>query len=46
MTTASAALACDSPVVLHGAEAVNKSYPAFWDDYRRLGGCVTLEDEA
>ena len=46
MSAAVAAIACDSPVVLHGAEAVNKSYPAFWDDYRRLGGRVTLGDEA
>ncbi len=45
MSAAVAALACDGPVHLHGADAVRKSYPAFWDDYRRLGGRVTLEDE-
>ncbi len=45
MSAAVAALACDGPVVLHGAQAVNKSYPAFWADYARLGGRVTLEDE-
>lgn len=26
------------PVLIHGAEAVNKSYPVFFDDYRHLGG--------
>ncbi len=45
MSAAVAALACDAPVILHGAEAVNKSYPAFWDDYKRLGGNVILEDK-
>ena len=29
----------------HGAEAVNKSYPDFFDHYRLLGGKVTLEEE-
>ena len=45
MSAAVAALACREPVILHGAEAVNKSYPAFWDDYRCLGGQVQLEEE-
>ena len=45
MSAAVAALACRKPVILHGAQAVNKSYPAFWDDYRRLGGHVELEEE-
>ena len=45
MSAAVAALACRKPVILHGAEAVNKSYPAFWDDYRRLGGCIEFEEE-
>ena len=45
MSAAVAALACREPVILHGAQAVNKSYPAFWDDYRRLGGHVELEEE-
>ena len=45
MSAAVAALASDGPVILHGAQAVNKSYPAFWDDFRRLGGRVELEEE-
>ena len=32
-------------IVIHGAEAVNKSYPDFFDHYRLLGGKVTLEEE-
>lgn len=36
MAAAVAALRADSPVVLDGAEAVNKSYPGFWDDLNRL----------
>ena len=33
------------PVTVHGAECVAKSYPAFWDDYARLGGNVRLAGE-
>jgi 3-phosphoshikimate 1-carboxyvinyltransferase len=43
MSAAIAALACQEPVIVLGAQAVNKSYPAFWTDYQRLGGHVTLE---
>ena len=45
MSAAIASLACDGPVIVTGAQAVNKSYPAFWADFQRLGGRVTLEDE-
>ena len=45
MSAAVAALACDGPVTLYGAQAVNKSYPAFWRDYAALGGKVTVEDD-
>lgn len=39
------ALAAVSPrvegeLVIEGAEAVNKSYPGFWDDFRALGGQI------
>lgn len=40
MMTAIAATACRRPVTLTGAESVNKSYPTFWNDYCRLGGCI------
>ena len=38
MAAAIAATRADGPVTILGAEAVNKSYPSFWDDYKRLGG--------
>ena len=44
MSAAIAAIGCEGPVTIRGAQAVNKSYPGFWDDYARLGGKVTLED--
>ena len=38
MAAAIAATVCKEPVTILGAQAVNKSYPQFWDEYRRLGG--------
>ncbi len=38
MAAAIAASGCTGEVLLTGAEAVNKSYPSFWDVFRRLGG--------
>ena len=38
MSAAIAATVCTGPVTIVGAEAVNKSYPSFWAEYRRLGG--------
>ena len=38
MAAAIAATVCKNPVTILGAECVNKSYPAFWAEYRRLGG--------
>jgi len=40
MAVAVAALRCGGEVTLRGAEAVRKSYPAFWEDYQRLGGHI------
>ncbi len=40
MAAAVAAAACAAPVTILGAEAVNKSYPRFWEEYQRLGGVV------
>jgi len=40
MALAIAALHCENAVTLHGAEAVRKSYPEFWEDYQRLGGQI------
>lgn len=38
MCTAICATRSESPVKLLGAECVTKSYPAFWEDYQKLGG--------
>ncbi len=38
MSAAIAALFCREPVVITGAQAVEKSYPDFFDEFRRLGG--------
>lgn len=38
MATAIAATVCREPVTILGAESVEKSYPQFWTEYRRLGG--------
>ena len=38
MAAAIAATVCSRPVTILDAEAVNKSYPTFWDEYRKLGG--------
>ena len=38
MFVAAAALLCREPITLTGWESVSKSWPAFWDTYRALGG--------
>ena len=38
MSMAIAALRCAEPVTIKGAEAINKSYPHFFDDFKKLGG--------
>ena len=40
MMAAIAATRCAEPVEIHGAEAVSKSYPLFFEHYRALGGHV------
>lgn len=37
MSAAVASCACSSPVIIEGAEAVEKSYPSFWEDMLALG---------
>ena len=41
MMAAVASAACTAPVIITGAEAVNKSYPKFWDDIEMLCKKVT-----
>ncbi len=38
MTAAIAALICQKPVTVVGADCVQKSYPHFWADFQQLGG--------
>ena len=42
MAAAIAAIRCDGDVRILGADAVIKSYPAFFTDYNRLGGKVNV----
>ena len=41
MMAAIAATRCIDPVTITGAECVSKSYPDFWEEYKRLGGEIT-----
>ena len=40
MAAAIAASLCDEPVIIHGAEAVTKSYPTFFEDFASVKGSV------
>lgn len=40
MAAAVASGACTGPVTITGAQAVNKSYPTFWQELRKLGKTV------
>lgn len=40
MSLAVAAMKCDHPVIIEGSEAVRKSYPHFFEDFKALGGMV------
>ncbi len=40
MAAAVAATVCNGPVTIKSAQSVEKSYPHFWDDYRKLGGIL------
>lgn len=42
MAAAVAAVRCTGNVLIRNAEAVNKSYPAFFDDYNKLGGKASV----
>jgi 3-phosphoshikimate 1-carboxyvinyltransferase len=43
MALAVASLGCREELVIEGAEAVNKSYPSFFEDFRSLGGLADVE---
>ena len=42
MAAAIAATHCTGPVTILGAQAVSKSYPAFFDEFQRLGGMLRV----
>jgi len=44
MMASVAALVCENEVILYGANAVNKSYPHFFDDYSSLGGKFQIKE--
>jgi 3-phosphoshikimate 1-carboxyvinyltransferase len=44
MAAAIAALCCKGEVIIKGAEAAEKSYPTFFEDYVRLGGKADVID--
>ncbi|MDM8301307.1 3-phosphoshikimate 1-carboxyvinyltransferase [Collinsella tanakaei] len=44
MMAAIAAIRCEGTVTIRGAQAVQKSYPQFFDHYRLLGGQVELTE--
>lgn len=45
MMAASAANICQNPVLIERAQAVNKSYPGFFSDFRLLGGKIDSEED-
>ena len=44
MAAAIASNICSAPVIIDGSEAKNKSYPAFFEDMKALGGDLTEEE--
>ena len=38
MMAAAAACITEGEILIRGAEAVSKSYPGFFEEYRKLGG--------
>lgn len=45
MMAAIASIVCDEEVVILDAQAINKSYPGFYDDFAKLGGKVKVDKE-
>ena len=44
MLAAVASVVCEDPVVITGAQAINKSYPSFWRELQELGKTVTTKE--
>ncbi|MBE6573061.1 MAG: 3-phosphoshikimate 1-carboxyvinyltransferase [Ruminococcaceae bacterium] len=43
MSAAIASCICENKVIIQGAEAVNKSYPQFFEHFRDIGGIINVE---
>ena len=43
MSGAIASCLCENPVIIKNAQAVNKSYPTFFEDFKKLGGCIEIK---
>jgi 3-phosphoshikimate 1-carboxyvinyltransferase len=46
MACAVAALTADAPVIIEDAEAINKSYPEFYEHLEKIGGIVKKQGSA
>ena len=44
MAFAVASTVSRGPILIHGEESVNKSYPDFFSDFKKLGGTVIYRD--
>lgn len=42
MSIAVAATRATQPIIIKNAECVSKSYPQFWEDYKKMGGIVDV----
>lgn len=42
MAMAIASLVSENPIIIEDAEAINKSYPTFFDDFKSLGGDIRV----
>ena len=40
MAAAIASFACEDKLTITGAESVRKSYPDFWEDFKKMGGVI------
>ena len=45
MSLAVAASRMDKPCTIHGAQAIRKSYPAFFEDLQKIGGKVVISND-
>lgn len=45
MSAAVASIGCETPVIITDAQATEKSYPAFYEDFAALGGIVMMEED-